>query len=156
LTYNPRLIGRIDLICFLLYLKQFRYVTVNEQNWKLSVCSCWYWCKYYKCKHMISTCYRLNLCNLPQEAKQIQIGHNRKRGAQEKLPRDYTIKLKLVMKNMSNQTQTISKNHQKRLKRARIWFICRCFTNFLKECSIFFQSSWQLRFICFASTNDTS
>ena len=69
---------------------------------------------------MISTCYRLNLCNLPQEAKQIQIGHNRKRGAQEKLPRDYIIKLKLVMKNMSNQTQTIRKNHQKRLKRARI------------------------------------
>ena len=71
-----------DFLAF--HLKQFRYVTVNEQNWKLSVCSCWYWCKYYKCKHMISTCYRLNLCNFPQEAKQIQIGHNRKRGRPRK------------------------------------------------------------------------
>jgi len=33
-----------DFLAF--HLKEFRYVTVNEQNWKLSVCSCWYWCKY--------------------------------------------------------------------------------------------------------------
>ncbi len=59
---------------------EIRYVEINEENWKLSKCSCYYWCKYYRCKHMIAICERANKFNFPPEAKLIPIGENRKRG----------------------------------------------------------------------------
>ena len=72
-TTTSQLKSSFDL--FLDYAnKQLRYVRINETNWKLSACSCSICCKYYKCKHVIAACYQSNKCNIPDQAKQIQIG----------------------------------------------------------------------------------
>ncbi len=44
------------------------FVTLNEMNWKLSRCSCYWWSKNYKCKHVIAVCFRSGLLhNYPDE-----------------------------------------------------------------------------------------
>ena len=40
-------------------VRKIRYVSINHENWKISTCSCWWWLKNYKCKHMIAICQRL-------------------------------------------------------------------------------------------------
>jgi hypothetical protein len=50
------------------------------------MCSCWYWCKNYKCKHIISVAYRAKDSNKQinfnwlNEHKNIQLGQKRKPG----------------------------------------------------------------------------
>ena len=38
------------------------------------------YCKYFKCKHILATFYRLDKYTFPVEARQIEMGCNRKRG----------------------------------------------------------------------------
>ena len=35
-------------------------LSINKENWKASVCSCFSWQKNYKCKHIVATAYRLS------------------------------------------------------------------------------------------------
>jgi len=62
------------------YLKQsnkLHYISINETNWKLSKCSCWWWCKNFKCKHVIGICSRLKLLKFETVHKSIPIGKTR-------------------------------------------------------------------------------
>jgi len=57
------------------------FVTLNEMNWKLSRCSCYWWSKNYKCKHVIAVCFRSGLLhNYPDECKDVNVGWRRRRG----------------------------------------------------------------------------
>ena len=38
---------------------KIRFMTINDSVYKLSKCSCWWWFKNFKCKHMIAACQRL-------------------------------------------------------------------------------------------------
>jgi len=50
-------------------------------NWKLSKCSCYWWSKNYKCKHVIAVCFRSGLLqNYPDECKDVKVGCRRRRG----------------------------------------------------------------------------
>ena len=55
----------------------------NVENWKLGFCSCPFYAKNYKCKHLTTT-LRLEGCSIPLTAKQIPLGQKRKRGAPRK------------------------------------------------------------------------
>ena len=55
-------------------------MTLNKDCWELSTCSCYKWCKDYKCKHVISLCFRKKCFEYPFAAKNVQISENRKRG----------------------------------------------------------------------------
>jgi hypothetical protein len=65
---------------FIKHSRRIRFVKINTENFKLSTCSCWYWCKYYKCKHMIDLCSRLGHITYDSKVRQIPIGQNRRRG----------------------------------------------------------------------------
>ncbi|RNA00864.1 hypothetical protein BpHYR1_033901 [Brachionus plicatilis] len=39
---------------FLETIQELRIVQLNQDNWKLSTCSCPSWFKYYMCKHIIT------------------------------------------------------------------------------------------------------
>ena len=70
----------INFYSFNDYLKQstkLHYIIINETNWKLSNCSCWWWCKNFKCKHVIGICSRLKLFKFETIHKSIQIGKTR-------------------------------------------------------------------------------
>jgi len=57
------------------------YVSINEENWKLSKCSCYWWSKNYSCKHMIAVCFRSRLLqSYPDECKHVDFGCKRRRG----------------------------------------------------------------------------
>ena len=66
--------------------KTFHVIRYNQNNWKMSMCSCWYWCKNYKCKHVTAVAYRaknsnkLNNFNWSIEHKTVQLGQKRKPG----------------------------------------------------------------------------
>ena len=47
----------------------------------MSECSCSTWFKYYKCKHSIDFCSRLELFNYEARVRNVPIGANRRRGA---------------------------------------------------------------------------
>ena len=55
----------------------------NVENWKLGFCSCPFYAKNYKCKHLTTT-LRIEGCSIPLTAKQIPLGQKRKRGAPRK------------------------------------------------------------------------
>ena len=55
-------------------------VDINTQNWKASQCNCPKFYKIYKCKHVIGIASRLKLCEIPMQAKTIELGNKRKRG----------------------------------------------------------------------------
>ena len=55
----------------------------NVENLKLGFCSCPFYAKNYKCKHLTTT-LRLEGCSIPLTAKQIPLGQKRKRGAPRK------------------------------------------------------------------------
>ena len=61
-------------------------VVANEEEWTKGKCSCPYFSKNYKCKHLIAISIRLKLddCIIPLAAKQIPLGQKRKRGAPSK------------------------------------------------------------------------
>ena len=55
-------------------------VTLNDNNWKLSKCTCSCYSKNYICVHIIAVAVRLDLYEFDHRAYQIKIGHNRKKG----------------------------------------------------------------------------
>jgi hypothetical protein len=61
-------------------------VKPNSLNWKLGKCSCPYYAKNYKCKHLTAISATLHLpgCEIPLTAKQIPLGQKRRRGAPSK------------------------------------------------------------------------
>ena len=65
---------------FISHSRQLRFIEINTINYKLSKCSCWYWSKYYKCKHMLDLCLRLSYFEYESKARQVPIGANRRRG----------------------------------------------------------------------------
>jgi hypothetical protein len=38
------------------YSRRANFVAIDNDNWKLSKCTCNYWSKYYKCKHALALC----------------------------------------------------------------------------------------------------
>ena len=60
------------------------YIQPDVSNWKLGKCSCPFYAKNYKCKHLKAISATLRLYAIPPEAKQIQLGQKRKRGAPSK------------------------------------------------------------------------
>jgi hypothetical protein len=66
---------------FVKHSRKMRFIKVNEENYKMSECSCTRWFKYYKCKHSIDLCSRLGLFNYEERVLNVPIGANRRRGA---------------------------------------------------------------------------
>jgi hypothetical protein len=60
--------------------KGLKLVQINDENWELSQCNCYIWCKTYKCKHTLAMCERKGYFKYPLQARQIEVGKNRKRG----------------------------------------------------------------------------
>ena len=56
------------------------YVKFDESNWKLSICSCAWWAKHFKCHHVIEMAVRKGLAEYPETAQIIPLGQKRKRG----------------------------------------------------------------------------
>ena len=70
------------ILFYLIYLlsKTLHVVEFNTKNWKLSKCSCWKWCKEYKCKHILCFAERKLIFDYPIQAKNVQVGCNRRKG----------------------------------------------------------------------------
>ena len=66
---------------FIKHSRTMRFLKVNEDHYKMSECSCSTWFKYYKCKHSIDLCSRLELFNYEERVRNVPIGANRRRGA---------------------------------------------------------------------------
>ena len=62
----------------------FHKVSINRENWKLSTCSCSFWLKHYKCNHVISCSFRLQLLDFNSIGLDLPIHNNKKRGAPAK------------------------------------------------------------------------
>ena len=60
----------------------FWTIAIDHENWKQSKCSCPYFAKNYKCKHIIGVSARLKVkgCVILPQHKTIQLGQKRKRG----------------------------------------------------------------------------
>jgi hypothetical protein len=68
--------------------QEIRVIKLNEENWKLSTCSCPSWFKHYNCKHIIGIAYAQNLFDeFPIEACEIPLGQRTKRGRPKGLSR---------------------------------------------------------------------
>jgi hypothetical protein len=66
---------------FVIHSRKMRFIKINDNNYKLSECSCTTWFKYdYKCKHSIDLCSRLGLFNYEDRVRNLPIGVNRRRG----------------------------------------------------------------------------
>ncbi len=63
---------------------KFYCVTMFNEEWMKSKCTCANYLKTYSCKHIIGIALRLKLCKAPAAAKDIQIGQKRKRGRPKK------------------------------------------------------------------------
>ena len=63
---------------------KFYRVTLNNEEWIKSICTCANYMKTYSCKHIIGIALRLKLCKAPPAAKAIQLGQKRKRGRPQK------------------------------------------------------------------------
>ena len=61
-------------------------IKLNRENWSQSKCSCHYFSKNIKCKHIIGIAARERIenCIIPLAAKSIPLGQKRKRGAPTK------------------------------------------------------------------------
>ena len=66
------------------HTSSMRFVLIDEKNWKHSKCSCGWWAKNYKCKHVIAISERLGKCDYPLNALVIPVGQKRKRGQPKK------------------------------------------------------------------------
>ena len=61
--------------------RKLKVLEFDAVTWKLTKCSCWKWCKEYKCKHMIALASRKEKSfNFPIQVEDIKIGANRHRG----------------------------------------------------------------------------
>ena len=60
--------------------RRLRFIEINIDNYKLSICSCKTWCKYYKCKHLIDLCSRLGYITYDDRVRNVPIGANHRRG----------------------------------------------------------------------------
>ena len=66
---------------FLSSFQQLRIIKLNEENWKLSTCTCPSWFKHYMCKHIIGISYYQGLFDeFPIEACEIALGKSRPPG----------------------------------------------------------------------------
>ena len=65
---------------FIEHSRKIRVVKFNEDNFKLSTCSCWHWCKDYKCKHLIDLCSRMDYLIYDSKVRSVPLGANRRRG----------------------------------------------------------------------------
>ena len=61
-------------------------IVLDESDWTSGKCSCSYFSKHYKCKHLLGLSYRKKLpgASISEAAKQIPLGQKRKRGAPTK------------------------------------------------------------------------
>ena len=57
---------------------------LDRTDWRNSFCNCVAFQKNYKCIHVIGLAYRYKLIDIPQEAKNIQIGQKRRKGRPKK------------------------------------------------------------------------
>ena len=64
-------------------------LTIDTEEWINSTCSCPYYLKNYKCKHIIGIASRTNLpgATIPVSARDVPLGQKRKRGAPKKRTR---------------------------------------------------------------------
>ena len=63
-----------DYHSFLIHAsKTLHVVEFNIKNWKLSKCSCWKWCKEYKCKHILCFAERELIFDYPIQAKRFRL-----------------------------------------------------------------------------------
>jgi hypothetical protein len=66
---------------FLSSFQEIRVIKLNEENWKLSTCSCPSWFKHYNSKHIIGVAYSHDLFeDFPIEACEIALGKRAQRG----------------------------------------------------------------------------
>ena len=61
-------------------INRIRFVKFNNDNWKLSTCSCGVFLKDYKCVHILAVAVRTKKHVLDPKAYQIPLGQKRKRG----------------------------------------------------------------------------
>ncbi|RNA26617.1 hypothetical protein BpHYR1_005017 [Brachionus plicatilis] len=55
--------------------QELRIIRLNEDNWRLSTCTCPSWFKHYMCKHIIGIAFRDRLfTEFPKEAWTIGLG----------------------------------------------------------------------------------
>ncbi len=59
------------------------YVKFDESNWKLSICSCAWLAKHFKCYHVIEMAVRKGLAEYPETAQIIPLDQKRKRKTSE-------------------------------------------------------------------------
>ncbi|RNA39870.1 hypothetical protein BpHYR1_010387 [Brachionus plicatilis] len=60
---------------FLETIQELRIVQLNQDNWKLSTCTCPSWFKHYICKHIIGIAYRERLFDeIPKESWCLTLG----------------------------------------------------------------------------------
>ena len=59
------------------------YVKFDESNWKLSICSCAWWAKHFKCHHVIEMAVRKGLAEYSETAQIIRLGQKKKRKPSE-------------------------------------------------------------------------
>ena len=84
-----------DIKCFLNYENKLNWsdfdqfkdeafklyrIYLDMNDWRNSECNCVSFLKEYKCKHVIGISIRLKLAKVPIEAKNIEMGKNKKRG----------------------------------------------------------------------------
>ncbi|RNA27425.1 hypothetical protein BpHYR1_044614 [Brachionus plicatilis] len=62
----------------------FHKVDVSHENWKLSTCTCPFWLKHYKCNHVISCAYRLQMLDFSSIGLDLPIHNYKKRGPPSK------------------------------------------------------------------------
>jgi hypothetical protein len=66
--------------------QQLRVVQLNEDNWKLSTCTCPSWFKHYMCKHIIGISYRQKLFeSFPKESWCLTLGQVASAGRPKKM-----------------------------------------------------------------------
>jgi hypothetical protein len=61
-------------------INEIRLIDINENNWKLSKCTCWWFSNHNICKHFIGISKSLGKCDFPPKSLQIPIGQKRKQG----------------------------------------------------------------------------
>lgn len=66
-------------------------IVLQEDDWKSGNCSCFYFAKYYKCKHLLCLSYNRKLHGtiISETAKQIPLGQKRRKGAPTKAKRAF-------------------------------------------------------------------
>ncbi|CAF1034936.1 unnamed protein product [Brachionus calyciflorus] len=71
------------------FLDSIHIVSLNKENWKLSICSCSFWLKNLHCSHVISCAYRSKLCSFDSIGMNLPIERNKKRGPQSETANAY-------------------------------------------------------------------